>query len=51
MKKLIHKDEKAKDMISWLKKEGYITGVWRSKGLSKRKEIGWQEKNWNEIKK
>ena len=49
MKKLKHKDETAKEYIHWLKKEGYISGVWRSKELRKNKEVRWQEKNWNEI--
>jgi len=52
MKKLIYKaakkvkDEKAKRMIYWLKKEGYISGVWRSKELTKKHK---EEINWNEI--
>ena len=51
LKKLKHKDEIAKEYIDWLKKEGYISGVWRSKELRKNKEVRWQEKNWNEINK
>tara|TARA_R100001530_G_scaffold119182_1_gene86347 strand:- start:1265 stop:1423 length:159 start_codon:yes stop_codon:yes gene_type:complete len=51
MKKLKHKDEIAKEYIHWLKKEGYISGVWRSKELRKNAEVRWQEKNWNEIDK
>jgi len=46
MKKLIHKDEIAKEYIYWLKKEGYISGVWRSKELAKKHK---EEINWNEI--